>query len=72
MQNPWIFRQFADAIAGRPEYVPSLEEKKSVLIGPAEGRNPESRAALLSVLPLWIPGSLASLARRNDKLKMTS
>jgi hypothetical protein len=32
MQNPWIFRQFADAIAGRPEYVPSLEEKKSVLI----------------------------------------
>ena len=32
MQNPWIFRQFADAIAGRPVYEPSLEEKKSVLL----------------------------------------
>ena len=32
MQNPWIFRQFADAIAGREIYQPSLEEKKSVLL----------------------------------------
>ncbi|HUR99374.1 MAG TPA: tRNA dihydrouridine synthase DusB [Pyrinomonadaceae bacterium] len=32
MQNPWIFRQFADAIAGREIFQPSLEEKKSVLL----------------------------------------
>src|SRR5829696_4740266 len=32
MQNPWIFRQFADAIAGRETFQPSLEEKKSVLL----------------------------------------
>ena len=32
MQNPWIFRQFADAIAGREPYQPTLEEKKSVLL----------------------------------------
>ena len=32
MQNPWIFRQFADALAGREPYVPSVEEKKSVLL----------------------------------------
>ena len=32
MQNPWIFRQFADAIAGREIYQPSLEEKKAVLL----------------------------------------
>ncbi len=32
MQNPWIFRQFADALAGREPYVPNLEEKKSVLL----------------------------------------
>ncbi len=32
MQNPWIFRQLADAIAGREIYEPSLEEKKSVLL----------------------------------------
>lgn len=32
MQNPWIFRQFADAIAGREIYQPSLEEKKRVLL----------------------------------------
>jgi nifR3 family TIM-barrel protein len=32
MQNPWIFRQFADAIAGRDIYQPSVEEKKSVLL----------------------------------------
>jgi tRNA-dihydrouridine synthase B len=32
MQNPWIFRQFADAIAGREIYHPGLEEKKSVLL----------------------------------------
>ncbi|MEP7148310.1 MAG: tRNA dihydrouridine synthase DusB [Acidobacteriota bacterium] len=32
MQNPWIFRQFADAIAGREIYQPNLEEKKRVLL----------------------------------------
>jgi tRNA-dihydrouridine synthase len=32
MQNPWIFRQFADALAGREVYQPSLEEKKTVLL----------------------------------------
>ena len=32
MQNPWIFRQFADALAGREPFVPSLEEKKIVLL----------------------------------------
>jgi tRNA-dihydrouridine synthase B len=32
MQNPWIFRQFADALAGREIYQPSLEEKKRVLL----------------------------------------
>ena len=32
MQNPWIFRQFADAIAGREPYLPDLHEKKAVLL----------------------------------------
>jgi nifR3 family TIM-barrel protein len=32
MQNPWIFRQFADALAGREVYQPTLDEKKSVLL----------------------------------------
>jgi tRNA-dihydrouridine synthase len=32
MQNPWIFRQFADAIAGRESYEPDLQEKKDVLL----------------------------------------
>jgi tRNA-dihydrouridine synthase B len=32
MQNPWIFRQFADALAGREPYRPNLDEKKSVLL----------------------------------------
>lgn len=32
MQNPWIFRQFADVIAGREPYQPDVEEKKSVLL----------------------------------------
>ena len=32
MQNPWIFRQFADALAGREIFQPSLEEKKTVLL----------------------------------------
>lgn len=32
MQNPWIFRQFADAIAGREPYEPDLAEKKTVLL----------------------------------------
>ncbi len=32
MQNPWIFRQFADAIAGREPYQPDLKEKKDVLL----------------------------------------
>jgi tRNA-dihydrouridine synthase B len=32
MQNPWIFRQFADALAGREIYQPDLSEKKAVLL----------------------------------------
>ena len=32
MQNPWIFRQFADVLAGREPYRPDLAEKKAVLL----------------------------------------
>jgi tRNA-dihydrouridine synthase B len=32
MQNPWIFRQFADVLAGREPYQPDLLEKKAVLL----------------------------------------
>ena len=32
MQNPWIFRQFEDMLAGREPYQPNLEEKKAVLL----------------------------------------
>ena len=32
MQNPWIFRQFQDAINGREPYKPDLTEKKAVLL----------------------------------------
>jgi len=32
MQNPWIFRQFADVLAGRDPYLPDLGEKKAVLL----------------------------------------
>jgi tRNA-dihydrouridine synthase B len=32
MQNPWIFRQFQDTLAGRVPYQPDLEEKKAVLL----------------------------------------
>src|SRR5438552_2664718 len=32
MQNPWIFRQFADVLAGREPYQPDLKEKKDVLL----------------------------------------
>ncbi len=32
MQNPWIFRQFADVLAGREPYQPDLQEKKDVLL----------------------------------------
>jgi tRNA-dihydrouridine synthase len=32
MQNPWIFRQFEDVLAGRDPYQPDLEEKKTVLL----------------------------------------
>jgi tRNA-dihydrouridine synthase B len=32
MQNPWIFRQFADVLAGRQPYQPDLQEKKDVLL----------------------------------------
>ncbi|MBV9241781.1 MAG: tRNA dihydrouridine synthase DusB [Acidobacteria bacterium] len=32
MQNPWIFRQFEDVIAGREPYQPDLAEKKAVLL----------------------------------------
>lgn len=32
MQNPWIFRQFDDALHGREPYQPDLTEKKAVLL----------------------------------------
>ena len=32
MQNPWIFRQIEDVLAGRAPFEPSLEEKQSVLL----------------------------------------
>ena len=32
MQNPWIFRQFEDMLAGREPYQPDLAEKKDVLL----------------------------------------
>jgi nifR3 family TIM-barrel protein len=32
MQNPWIFRQFADVLAGCEPYQPDLQEKKDVLL----------------------------------------
>lgn len=32
MQNPWIFRQFADLLDGRAAYRPDLVEKKAVLL----------------------------------------
>lgn len=32
MQNPWIFRQFQDALEGREIYQPDLEEKQQVLL----------------------------------------
>jgi len=32
MQNPWIFRQIEDALAGREPYLPTLEEKQAVLL----------------------------------------
>ncbi|MGI8469317.1 MAG: tRNA dihydrouridine synthase DusB [Pyrinomonadaceae bacterium] len=32
MQNPWIFRQFQDALEGREIYQPDLAEKKAVLL----------------------------------------
>lgn len=32
MQNPWIFRQFSDVLAGREPYQPDLQEKKDVLL----------------------------------------
>jgi len=32
MQNPWIFRQFEDIIAGREPYQPDISEKKAVLL----------------------------------------
>lgn len=32
MQNPWIFRQFADVLEGRAPYQPDLAEKKAVLL----------------------------------------
>lgn len=32
MQNPWIFRQFHDALQGREPYQPDLQEKKVVLL----------------------------------------
>src|SRR5262249_55566906 len=32
MQNPWIFRQFEDVLAGRDPYQPDISEKKAVLL----------------------------------------
>jgi tRNA-dihydrouridine synthase len=32
MQNPWIFRQFQDAVEGREPYQPDVTEKKAVLL----------------------------------------
>lgn len=32
MQNPWIFRQFADVLAGNEPYIPDVSEKKQVLL----------------------------------------
>jgi tRNA-dihydrouridine synthase B len=32
MQNPWIFRQFQDVLAGNEPYQPDLPEKKAVLL----------------------------------------
>ncbi|MBV9217174.1 MAG: tRNA dihydrouridine synthase DusB [Acidobacteria bacterium] len=32
MQNPWIFRQFSDVLAGQEPYQPDLQEKKNVLL----------------------------------------
>ncbi len=32
IQNPWIFRQFEDVLAGREPYQPDLQEKKAVLL----------------------------------------
>jgi len=32
MQNPWIFRQFTDVLAGREPYQPDVTEKKTVLL----------------------------------------
>ena len=32
MQNPWIFKQFADVLAGREPYQPDIYEKKQVLL----------------------------------------
>jgi len=32
MQNPWIFRQFADVLAGNEPYIPDVSEKKHVLL----------------------------------------
>lgn len=32
MQNPWIFKQIQDVLAGREPYQPDLSEKKSVLL----------------------------------------
>ena len=32
MQNPWIFRQFQDALEGHEPYQPDLKEKKDVLL----------------------------------------
>jgi tRNA-dihydrouridine synthase B len=32
MQNPWIFRQFEDVLAGRQPYQPDIQEKQAVLL----------------------------------------
>jgi hypothetical protein len=45
-------------------------ESQPVIPGRAEGANPESRAAGQFFVWLWIPGSLAALAPRNDGGKL--
>jgi tRNA-dihydrouridine synthase len=32
MQNPWIFRQIEDVLAGREPFKPTLEDKQRVLL----------------------------------------
>jgi nifR3 family TIM-barrel protein len=33
MKNPWIYRQVADRLAGRPPYRPTIEDRRDVILG---------------------------------------